>query len=135
MKMYQYLSVKHLLVFVSLIALEISCTQPASEKKAESKGPVSKVDKLKLPEGFHAEHLYSPGENDQGSWVAMAFDNKGRMIACDQFGFLYRITIPPVGYDTAKAKVKVEKLEIKIAGDTASMKIGFAHGLLYAFNS
>ena len=42
-----------------------------------------KIAALKLPAGFHAEHLYSPGIHDQGSWVAMTFDNKGRMIASD----------------------------------------------------
>ena len=125
-------SVKLLLVFLSLILLGISCSQSGSDKK-EVVDP--KIGKLKLPPGFHAEHLYSPGENEQGSWVAMTFDDKDRMIACDQYGSLYRITIPPIGSDTAKSKVKVEKLEIKIAGDTSKMKIGFAHGLLYAFNS
>jgi glucose/arabinose dehydrogenase len=94
-----------------------------------------KVEKLKLLQGFHADHLYSPGENEQGSWVAMAFDNKGRMIACDQYGYLYRLTIPPVGSDTNKVKLQVEKLDIAIEGDTASLKLGYAHGLLYAFNS
>ena len=94
-----------------------------------------KIGKLTLPAGFHVEHLYSPGENDQGSWIAMTFDDKGRMIACDQYGDLYRLIIPPIGSDTAKEKIKVEKLEIKIPGDTAKMKIGYAHGLLYAFNS
>ena len=32
----------------------------------------------------------------------MAFDDKGRMITCDQYGYLYRITIPPVGSDTGQ---------------------------------
>ncbi|MEJ7769595.1 MAG: heme-binding protein, partial [Chitinophagaceae bacterium] len=95
----------------------------------------SKVEKLKLMPDFHADHLYSPGENNQGSWVAMAFDEKGRMIACDQYGFLYRIVIPPVGSDTNTQKVKVEKLNINIEGDTNTLKLGYAHGLLYAFNS
>ncbi len=122
---------KLLLVFMVLIMLGTSCNQPGKDK--ENLDP--KIEQLKLSPGFHAEHLYSPGENNQGSWVAMTFDNKGRMIACDQYGSLYRITIPPVGYDTTKEKVKVEELDIKIAGDTAKMKIGFAHGLLYAFNS
>ena len=129
--MCQYPSVKTLLVFFGFIVLGTSCSQPAPDKKALD----SKIEKLKLPTGFHAEHLYSPGENEQGSWVAMTFDDKGRMIACDQYGYLYRITIPPIGSDTATSKVKVEKLEIKISGDTAKMKIGYAHGLLYAFNS
>ena len=94
-----------------------------------------KIEKLKLLPDFHADHLYSPGENGQGSWVAMAFDDKGRMIASDQYGFLYRVTIPPVGADTTKLKVKVEKLTITIPGDTAAFKLGYAHGLLYAFHS
>lgn len=46
-----------------------------------------KTDKLKLLPGFKAEHLYSPSDNKQGSWVAMAFDDKGRMITSDQYGF------------------------------------------------
>lgn len=124
-------SVKLLLVFLGFILLGTSCSQSGSDKKEVD----PKIGKLKLQPGFHAEHLYSPGENDQGSWVAMTFDDKDRMITCDQFGSLYRITIPPIGSDTAKSKLRVEKLDIKIAGDTSSMKIGFAHGLLYAFNS
>ncbi|MEO6637954.1 MAG: c-type cytochrome [Ginsengibacter sp.] len=103
------------------------------EQKPKDVDP--RVAQLKLPPGFNADYLYGPGENDQGSWVAMAFDDKGRMIACDQYGSLYRINIPKIGYDTAKEKVKVEKLQIKIAGDTNEMKIGFAHGLLYAYHS
>ena len=51
-----------------------------------------KVEKLKLLPGFKAEHLYSPSESKNGSWVAMTFDDKGRMIACDQYGYLYRLT-------------------------------------------
>lgn len=96
-----------------------------------------KVEKLKLLPNFKAEHLYSPSESKNGSWVAMTFDDKGRMITCDQYGYLYRLTIPPIGTDSAKSKVYVEKLEIKIAGDTskAKIKMGFAQGLLYAFNS
>ena len=124
-------SVKLWLVFLCFVLLGISCSQPGLDKKAVN----PKTEKLKLPPDFHAEHLYSPGENGQGSWVAMAFDDKGRMIACDQFGYLYRITIPPVGSDTATSKVKVEKLHVQISGDTTKLEIGYAHGLLYAFNS
>jgi putative heme-binding domain-containing protein len=97
-----------------------------------------KLDKLKLPAGFVAEHLYSPGENDQGSWVAMTFDNKGRMITSDQYGAIYRLQLSPKG-DTTKPKV--EKLiigsEADKSTDTTTLKIGmgFAQGLLYAFNS
>ena len=87
----------------------------------ESNDP--KISKLKMPAGFQAERIYSPGENDQGSWVSMTFDNKGRMIACDQFGSLYRLNVPAIG---DSAKPKVEKLVVDL---------GYAQGLLYAFNS
>ena len=90
----------------------------------------SKVDKLKLLPGFKAEHIYSPSENKQGSWVAMTFDDKGRMIASDQYGGLFRLTIPAVG--AASATPTIEKLQI--SKDT-SIGMGYAQGLLYAFNS
>jgi len=97
-----------------------------------------KVAKLKLASGFEAEHLYSPSENEQGSWVAMTFDDKGRMIVSDQYGFLYRLVLPPVG--SASTKPTVERLNIgpdAPGTDPAKPKVGmgYAQGLLYAFNS
>ncbi|MFD2202627.1 heme-binding protein [Shivajiella indica] len=101
-------------------------------KKVEEKGPVHpKVAKLKLPAGFEAEHIYSPGENEQGSWVGVTFDNKGRMIATDQYGALYRLEIPPIG--SKDLTPKVEKL--KIGTDENKLGMGYAQGVLYAFNS
>ena len=47
-----------------------------------------KISKLKLPKDFKVDHLYSPSQNEQGSWVAMTFDDKGRMITSDQYGAL-----------------------------------------------
>ncbi|WP_128544567.1 c-type cytochrome [Larkinella soli] len=96
-----------------------------------------KIDKLKLQPGFKAEHLYSPSENGQGSWVAMTFDDKGRMITSDQYGFLYRLEMPPVG--SGNQKPKIEKLNIRLADgqmtNDAKVGMGYAQGLLYAFNS
>ena len=97
-----------------------------------------KIDKLKLPVGFQAEHLYSPAEHDQGSWVAMTFDNKGRMITSDQYGSLYRLNVPKLG-DTTMPKVEslIIGKEAYKNPDTSTLMIGmgFAQGLLYAFNS
>lgn len=87
-----------------------------------------KIAKLKLQPGFKAEHLFSPSESKMGSWVSMAFDDKGRMITSDQYGILYRLTIPAIGQGT---EPKVEKLLVQ--GDTVAL--GNAQGLLYAFNS
>ena len=120
-----------IMALLAITLLSFSCN---SEKEEISSNP--KVAALKLPKGFKAEHLYSPGMNDQGSWVSMTFDHKGRMIASDQHGSLYRLVIPKIGADTTE-KIKVERLELHIPGDTTafSKRIGNCHGLLYAFNS
>lgn len=124
-----------ILAVIITVLISFGCNNAKDEKSNVKTSTDTKIENLKLPTDFHADHLYSPGEHAQGSWVAMTFDDKGRMIACDQYGSLYRVTVPPVGSDTNTSKVQVEKLDIKIEGDTSSMKIGFAHGLLYAFNS
>jgi putative heme-binding domain-containing protein len=97
-----------------------------------------KTDKLKLPPNFKAEHLYSPSDADQGSWVAMTFDDKGRMITSDQYGYLYRVDVPAIG---SGQKAKVERLKISMANlpnddpKKPKVEMGYAHGLLWAFNS
>jgi putative heme-binding domain-containing protein len=59
----------------------------------------------------------------------MCFDDKGRMLASDQYGGIYRLTIPRIG-----EKLDTHKIEkIWIGADT--LNFGAAHGLLYAFNS
>lgn len=99
----------------------------------------SKIDKLKLLPGYKAEHLYSPSDDKQGSWVAMTFDDKGRMITSDQYGFLYRLELPPIG--AGPQKPKIEKLKISLSAipskDTTKPKVnmGYAQGLCWAFNS
>jgi putative heme-binding domain-containing protein len=125
-----------LLPVLFLLGVSTSCNDKGTAStQAESVNP--KVDKLKLLEGFQAEHLYSPGENEQGSWVSMTFDDKGRLITSDQYGALYRMEIPAVG--SASVKPKIEKL---IIGDGAQVdttkthgNMGYAQGLLWAFNS
>jgi hypothetical protein len=92
-----------------------------------------KVEKLKLADGFKAEHLYSPSENNYGSWVSMTFDDKGRMIVSDQYGSLFRLKIPAIGADNQKTEI--EKLNIGKSPNIDTLGIGYAHGLLYAFNS
>ena len=118
-----------------LLLLAGSCKSSRTPDAVVSTDP--KILNLKLPPGFHADHLYSPGINNQGSWVAMTFDNKGRMIAADQYGNLYRLTIPPVGSDTSQQKIKIDSIVLQLPGDTSTYnrRIGYAHGLLYAFNS
>ena len=77
-----------------------------------------------VQEGFQIEQLYKVPKGDHGSWVAITFDNKGRLIASDQGNKgLYRITPPVVGSDEV---TKIEKLKTPYSS---------AQGLLYAFDS
>jgi putative heme-binding domain-containing protein len=130
LRLSNYLQLSILIILFSISA----CSDRKDLVTQESADP--KIAKLKMPKGFKAERIYSPGENDQGSWVSMTFDNKGRMIACDQFGGMYRLEIPPLG---DSSKPKVEKLVIgnPDPSDTATNRfgMGYAQGLLYAFNS
>lgn len=117
--------------FLTLFVLMVSC---AKERDVSSVNPA--LDKLKLQEGFVAEHLYSPSEHKQGSWVAMTFDDRGRMITSDQYGRLYRVTLPAIG-EQKNLQIDSIVLESRVQGDSSRsiVDIGFAHGLLYAFNS
>lgn len=117
--------------FFLFIALSLSSCRNNKVPEGDAR-----VDNLKLPPGFVAEHLYSPSENEKGSWVAMTFDDKGRLITSDQYGALYRLTLAPTGSDSVLA---IEELTIRNndpdADATPGIAMGYAQGLLYAFNS
>ena len=79
---------------------------------------------LSLPAGFSYDHLHSPSAADQGTWVALAFDDQGRLYASDQHGALYRIDLgdAPPG---KRSNIRVDSLDLRI---------GKANGLLWAFD-
>ncbi|MBR9800517.1 c-type cytochrome [bacterium] len=77
-----------------------------------------------LRDGFQVELLYTVPKEEQGSWVAISFDEQGRLIASDQGDKgLWRITPPAIGSDES---TRVEKLNLDITS---------AQGLLHAFDS
>ncbi|MCE7054311.1 c-type cytochrome [Algoriphagus sp. AGSA1] len=124
--------IRNVFFYSAAFLLTVACSkEEQSDYKRELTGN-PKLDKLKLPDRFVAEHIYSPGEHEDGSWVAMTFDDKNRLITADQYGFLYRLEIPEIGSDSVAPKV--EKL---IIGNVAEPQVGmgYAQGLLYAFNS
>ena len=82
------------------------------------------VSAIKMAKGFRAELLYSVPKADQGSWVSMTQDDKGRMICSDQYDALFRITPPEIG--GSPSETKIEKL---------SIDFGHCQGLLYANGS
>lgn len=55
------------------------------------------VSRIKAPEGFRVELLYSVPGTELGSWVALCSDDKGRIYASDQYGGLYRFPAPAAG--------------------------------------
>lgn len=81
------------------------------------------ISDMKIARGFDVELLYSVPKNEQGSWVNMCVDPKGRLIVSDQYGALYRVT--PVGILGAK-ELAVEPIDVNV---------GEAQGLLWAFDS
>ncbi len=94
-----------------------------SRGKRDDPGLAIEPKNITVPEGFKVEQLYVVPKEAQGSWVALTVDPKGRLIACDQYGGLYRVSVPPTG---SGDKPQVEKLPLNIEG---------AHGLLWAFDS
>ncbi|MFM7805876.1 MAG: heme-binding protein, partial [Verrucomicrobiota bacterium] len=85
--------------------------------------PVIAPSDIKLLPGFRAELIYAVPKSQQGSWVSMTVDPKGRLVACDQGGGLYRLTLAAPG---SSAPATIEKLKNAVGG---------AHGLLHAFGS
>ena len=153
-----------LLLGLTAVALPAQTPKEKSKGKAKAVAPAATAraematltvatdpSELKVAPGFKVELLYTVPKEEQGSWVALAIDPKGRITAADQYGALYRITLPPLG---TSAGTKVEKLAITLPAVTpppgaeprptpkraqatdgaASPTIG-AHGLLYAFDS
>ncbi len=109
-----------------MLGYQGSCSARQESNQAtatEAEWGETDIPGVKLAEGFHAERVHQVAE-DQGSWVSLAVDPKGRLIASDQYGKLYRVSLPSV--DTALTQPLVEPIELNI---------GYAHGLLYAFDS
>ncbi len=96
-------------------------TQP---KVAPKEPPATDPATMKVAKGFKVELLYTVPKAEQGSWVALCVDPKGRLVTSDQYGALYRITPPALGGKASDTKV--EKLPVDI---------GMAQGLLYAFDA
>ena len=59
--------------------------------------PVIAPDAIQVLPGFRSELIYAVPKSQQGSWVSMTVDPKGRLVACDQGGGLYRLTLAAPG--------------------------------------
>ena len=114
-----------------------------SEQTSPSKPAFSKAEgAIKLPDGFSVEKLYEVPKEQLGSWVAMCFDDQGRMIVGDQYGGLYRFSVPAAGETLDTKDIEPLTYAPSARGDgqtsvnqNSLLQIGGAHGLLYAFDS
>jgi putative heme-binding domain-containing protein len=85
--------------------------------------------RFNLLPGFQVERLFTVPKEKLGSWVCLAVDGKGRLLASDQGGMgICRITPAPIG---GGGETKVELLDLKIGGKPLSS----AQGMLWAFDS
>ncbi|MDF1849228.1 MAG: DUF1080 domain-containing protein [Verrucomicrobiales bacterium] len=101
--------------------------RPQEVGPAIGQNKATPVDRVKALPGFEVELLYSVPGGAQGSWVALAPDDKGQIYASDQYGDLYRFPVPAPGKpldqkDVVKVPVNVRAINGMI----------FADGALYA---
>ncbi len=80
--------------------------------------------RIKAMQDFQVELLYSVPGGEQGSWVNLCTDPKGRIIASDQYGGLYRFAPPAPGQPLDPAKVEKMPTEIRAV-----------NGMLWAFGA
>ena len=85
---------------------------------------------FELQPGFQAEKLFTVPRDELGSWVSIAFDYQGRLLASDQGDLgICRITLPPPGVEGGETKV--EHLDFS----ACEIQPTAAQGMLYAFDS
>jgi putative heme-binding domain-containing protein len=112
-----------------ILALQLHAGEPMTVRfkdiriKSLRSAAESAAANVHVAKGFKLELLYSVPRETQGSWVALCTDPKGRLIAADQNGKLYRMTPPAPG---RSGSVEPEVIGVDLAG---------VHGLLYAFDS
>jgi len=112
------------LYFISAIgtALAQNATEPS--KIAFGRLPAATAaSAIQVSSGFKVDLLYTVPKEEQGSWVGLAVDPRGRLYASDQYGGIYCVTLPALG---TEAKAEVEPVRVDVGG---------AHGVLYAFDS
>lgn len=103
----------------ALLLLSWGGTRVVAQETAGAKSTPDLTKLIKAADGFSVEAVYEI-PREFGSWVSLASEKDGRLVASDQYGKLYRITPNP---DANKTQVEALPVEI-----------GRAQGLLYAFD-
>ncbi|MBL9142832.1 MAG: c-type cytochrome [Verrucomicrobiaceae bacterium] len=100
--------------------------RPQTVGPAIGENKATPISRIKVAKDFKVEMLYSVPGVEQGSWVNLCEDPKGRLYVSDQYGGLYRITVPALGQPLDPKNV--EKLPIDIRAVNGMV---FAFGALY----
>jgi putative heme-binding domain-containing protein len=103
------------------------CSSPLVAQEKTGQNKATPISHIKVAPGFKVELLYSVPSKDQGSWVNLCVDNKGRIIVSDQFGGLYRMQPPPS--ETPLDPESIEKVPAPIRAVNGMV---WAFGALYA---
>ena len=98
----------------------------ATNSKRIPSTSVAPAAELILQPGFKAELLYTVPKPEQGSWVSLAVSPEGDLVAGDQGGVLWRVSLKD------PAKPVVTKIDTQFFGCHGLL---FAHGALYACTS
>ena len=124
-----------LLLAALLVPALLLAQTPAPQKKAPAQavvGPAigenkaTPVSRIKVAPGFAVELIYSVPGVEQGSWVNLCADDRGRIYASDQYGGLYRFTPPASGKTLERSTVEQMPAQIRAINGMC-----FAFGALY----
>jgi putative heme-binding domain-containing protein len=114
-----------LLLPVATRGAEVLVTEDYNQwKHALGTNVATAADTIKAPPDFRVE-LVRSAQPSEGSWVALAFDPKGRLMIAREDRGLLRLTLPA---DSASA-VRVETINTNLLECRGLL---FAHGALYA---
>ncbi len=137
---------KHLLRLTALtlaLGLASAAAQaPKPAKKDAKKAPAANagqainenkatpLERIKVLKDFKVELLHSVPIGEQGSWVNLCTDGKGRIIASDQYGGLFRFAPPAPGKPLDPATIE----KIPAAIRAVNGLLWFNNGLYCAVN-
>ena len=102
-----------ILVLCLAVGFALASRPAMAQGPAVGNNTSTPIDLIKTLPGFKVELLYSVPAKEQGSWVNLCVDNKGRLLVSDQYGGLYRITPPAAGQTIEPAAIQKVPADIR----------------------
>ena len=98
--------------------------------QAINENKATPIERIKVLKDFKVELLHSVPIGEQGSWVNLCTDGKGRILASDQYGGLFRFAPPAPGQALDPAKIEKVPAAIRAVNGL----LWFNNGLYCAVN-